>query len=93
MDFMKYIIHKPKLKDLKIWIALFVLITLPFLIRNFLDAENPILLISVFLIIGFFIFNLIIRKSLFFKNYFKNQYNILTSKFKLVDADKENLKF
>lgn len=77
---MKYITHKPSLKDIKIWIALFILIFLPFLIGNYLEPENPILIITLFLIVGFFIFNLVIRKSLSFKNYFTNQYNLLTSK-------------
>lgn len=77
---MNYITRKPTLKDLNIWIALFVLIVLPFLIGNYLEPENPLLIITIFLIVGFFIFNLIIRKSLFFKYYFTNQYNILTAK-------------
>ena len=77
---MKYITHKPTLRDLKIWIALFVLIVLPLLIGNYLEPENPILKTTIFLIAGFFIFNLVIRKSLFFKNYFTNKYNLLTSK-------------
>ncbi len=89
---MKYITHKPTLKDIKIWIAIFILISLSFLIGNNLEPENPILIITIFLIIGFFIFNLLIRKSLSFKKYFTNQYNLLTSKVrseKAFDISKE----
>lgn len=87
-----YITHKPALKDFKIWIALFVLIVLPFLIGNYLEPESPILIVTTLLITGFFIFNLVIRKSLSFKNYFTNQNNILTSKVhseKVFDISKE----
>ncbi|AFU68138.1 hypothetical protein P700755_001192 [Psychroflexus torquis ATCC 700755] len=77
---MKYITHKPKLKVLKTWIALFVLMVLPFLIGSYIEPENPIYIVTIFSIAGFFIFNLVIRKSLFFKNYFTSRYNILTSK-------------
>ncbi len=89
---MKYITNKPTLKDIKIWIAIFILISLSFLIGNNLEPENPILIITIFLIIGFFIFNLLIRKSLSFKKYFTNQYKLLTSKVrseKAFDISKE----
>ncbi|PKG41684.1 hypothetical protein [Psychroflexus sp. MES1-P1E] len=89
---MEYVSHKQKLKVFKTWIALFVLMVLPFLIGNYIELENPIYIITIFLIAGFFIFNLVIRKSLFFKNYFTNQYNILTSKVhseKTFDISKE----
>lgn len=77
---MKYITHKPTLKDMKIWIALSVLIILPFLIVNSLKNDDPVLVITVLLIVSFFIFNLVIRKSLSFKRYFTSKYNLLTSK-------------
>ena len=77
---MKYITHKPTLKDIRIWIALSVLIGLPILIGNYLEPENPVFMVTIFLIVGFFIFNFVIRKSLSFKNYFTNKYNFLTSK-------------
>lgn len=77
---MKYITHKPALKDIRIWIALAIVFVLPFLIGNYLDPGNPVLLVTIFLIVGFFIFNLVIRKSLSFKNYFTHRYNLLTSK-------------
>jgi hypothetical protein len=89
---MKYITHKPTIRDIKIWIAFSVLAVLPFLISNYLEPNEPILVITIFLILGFFIFNLFIRKSLFYKNYFTNQYNILTSKVhseKTFDISKE----
>lgn len=74
---MKYITHKPTLKDLKIWVALLILIVLPVLLAYYLEPENPIWLTTIFLLVGFFVFNFIIRKSLSFKNYFIHQYNFL----------------
>ncbi|MDB9961631.1 hypothetical protein OAD62_05990 [Oceanihabitans sp.] len=89
---MKYITHKPALKDFKIWIAFLVFIVLPCFIPYHLELENPIVMIFLFLIVGFFIFNLIIRKSLSFNNYFTSRYNLLTSKVrseKVFDISKE----
>lgn len=65
---------------MKIWIAMSVLIIIPFLIGNSLKNDDPVLVVSVLLIAGFFVFNLVIRKSLSFKNYFTSKYNLLTSK-------------
>jgi hypothetical protein len=45
-----------------------------------LEPENPGLMISIFFILGFFIVNLIIRKSLSFRKYFTSPINLLTSK-------------
>ncbi len=92
IDYMKYITHKPTLRDIRIWIALSVLIIFPFLIGNYLEPNSPILIVTIFLIVGFFIFNLIIRKSLSFTNYFTSKYNLLTSKIrseKTFDISKE----
>ncbi|AMC12182.1 hypothetical protein Lupro_03425 [Lutibacter profundi] len=50
------------------------------LITYYLKPNNPIIMVFLFLIVVFFIFNLIIRKSLSFKNYFTNQYNLFTTK-------------
>jgi hypothetical protein len=47
---------------------------------HYLNPNNPIMMTFLFLIIGFFIFNLIIRKSLSFKNHFTNKYNLFTTK-------------
>lgn len=89
---MKYTTRNPRLKNLKIWITLLILIVLPFLIGNYLKPDSPILVVTLLLIGGFFIFNLVIRKSLSFKNYFTHQYNFLTSKVrseKTFDISKE----
>lgn len=77
---MKYIKHSPTKKDIKIWIAFFLIIVIPIFLGFYLEPKSPILLMSLFLILGFFIFNLIIRKSLSFKRYFTSPYNFLTSK-------------
>ena len=50
------------------------------LIGYYLKPNNPIMIVLSFLILGFFIFNLIIRKSLSFKNYFTSPYNLFTTK-------------
>lgn len=90
---MKYIKHKPKAKDFKIWIALlWVIIPIPILTGYYLEPENPLFIIIIFLILGFFIFNIVMRKSLSFKKYFTSQYNPLTSKIrseKVFDVSKE----
>ena len=89
---MKYITHKPALKDLNIWVLLFILLFLPFLIGNYLKPDNPFVVVLIFLIAGFFVFNLVIRKSLSFKKYFTHKYNLLASKVhseKTFDISKE----
>jgi len=80
------------MKNLKhIFIALLIIV-ISGLSSYYLEPNNPIMMTISFLIIGFFIFNLIIRKTLSFKNYFTSQYNLLTTKFrseKLYDIPKE----
>lgn len=46
----------------------------------YLKPSNPFMMSCIFLIVSFFIFNLIIRKSLSFKNYFTSKYNLFTTK-------------
>ena len=77
---MKYITHKPKLNDVRIWITLSVLIVLPILVGNYFEPESPVLAVTTLLIVGFFILNLVIRKFLYFRTYFTSNYNLLTSK-------------
>ncbi len=78
---MKYITHVPAVRDVKIWVAFFLLLVgIPALIGYYFQSDNPFVLIGLVLIIGFFIFNLVIRRSLDFKNYFTSRFNILTSK-------------
>lgn len=79
--YMKYIKHTPSLKDIKIWFVVLVIFLIPVYSGYILEPENPGLMISIFLIPGFFIINLIIRKSLSFKKYFTSPINLLTSKF------------
>ena len=50
------------------------------LMTYYLKPNNPIMMVLLFLIIVFFIFNLIIRKSLSFKKYFTSPYNLFTTK-------------
>src|SRR6056297_3589749 len=78
---MKYITHKPTLKDITIWfLVLAIIVIIPIISAYLSEPENPVLLIVPLLILGFFIFNLVIRRSLFFKNYFSSPFNLLTSK-------------
>lgn len=62
-----------------IFVALLIML-ISVIIPIYLKPENPFLMILIFIIAGFFIFNLIIRKSLSFKNYFTSNYNFFTSK-------------
>lgn len=58
----------------------------------YLKPNNPFLMTFLFLIVGFFLFNLIIRKSLSFKSYFISRYNLFTTKVrseKVYDIPKE----
>jgi len=43
-------------------------------------SKNPFIAVIFLIIVAFFIFNLIVRKSLTFKNYFTSKYNLLTAK-------------
>lgn len=58
-----------------------LIIILSFVISKYVDSTNPILPFTTLLITGFFIFNLIIRRSLFFKPYFTSKFNLLTQKY------------
>ena len=78
---MKYITHQPTLKDITIWFfVLAIIVIIPVFSGYLLEPENPGYIIVPLFILGFFVFNLVIRRSLFFKNYFTSQYNVLTSK-------------
>lgn len=84
---MKYIKHTPTLKDIKIWFAvLAIMVLIPVYSGYVLEPGNPGLMISIFVILGFFVLNLIIRKSLSFKRYFISPFNALTSKVHLEKA-------
>lgn len=62
-----------------ILVALFIIL-FSGLMAFYLKPNNPIMIGSSFLILGFFIFNLIIRKSLAYKKYFTSPYNFFTTK-------------
>ncbi len=62
-----------------ILVALLIVLISGF-ITFYSKPDNPVLMVLVFLIIGFFIFNLIVRNYLTFRNYFTSQYNFTTSK-------------
>jgi hypothetical protein len=90
---MKYINHTPTWKDFKIWIAfLLLLVVIPGWSGYYFRSENPAVLVPLLFLIGFFIFNLVVRGFLSSKNYFTHPYNLLTSKFfleKTMDIPRE----
>ena len=80
------------MKTLKHTSVVFLIILISGLTAYYLKPDNPIRMTFLFLIVGFFIFNLIIRKSLSFKNYFTSQHNLFTTKIrseKSYDISKE----
>lgn len=60
--------------------VVFLIMLISGLSSYYLTPNNPIVMTFLFLIVGFFIFNLTIRKSLSFKSYFTSQYNLFTTK-------------
>ncbi len=74
------------MKTLKHILVAVLIMLISGLITYYLEPNNLILTIFSFLIVGFFIFNLIIRKSLSFKNYFTSQYNLFTTKIRAEKA-------
>jgi len=63
-----------------ILVALLILL-IPYVINTYVKPSDLFLMILIFLIVGFFLFNLIVRKSLYFENYFTSRYNLFTIKF------------
>jgi hypothetical protein len=68
------------MKTLKHNTIAFLIMLISGLIIYYLKPNNPIMWTFLFLIVGFFIFNLISRKSLSFKTYFTSKYNLFTTK-------------
>jgi len=68
------------MKTLKHISVAFLIVLISGLSHYYLKPNNPIMMAFLFLIVGFFIFNLIIRKSLSFKSYFTSRYNLFTTK-------------
>ncbi|MFW6248377.1 MAG: hypothetical protein ACOC4J_01245 [Bacteroidota bacterium] len=78
---MKYIKHTPTRKDIKIWVSLFLFIVIiPLFVAIYSEGKNQVFLITSIIIIGFFILNLVLRKSLSLKKYYTHPFNPLTSK-------------
>ena len=76
---MKYITHTPRKSDFVIWAVCSAVILIPSL-SGFVLVGEDLLLILPLGILSFFMFNLLIRRSLTFKNYFISPINVLTSK-------------
>jgi hypothetical protein len=77
---MKYITHVPTVKDVLIWMSVFLLLILiPFFGVLQTGVDHP-LTVPLVAILTFFLFNIIIRKNLLFKNYFLSPYNLFTTK-------------
>ena len=74
------------MKTLKHISVAFLIILISGLSPYYLKPNNPIMMTFLFLIVGFFIFNLIIRKSLSFKSYFTSRYNLFTTKVRSVKS-------
>lgn len=68
------------MKTFKHILVVLLIILFSWLIIFFLKPTNSLVLIFWFPFLGFFIFNLMIRKSLSYKNYFISPYNIFTTK-------------
>jgi len=68
------------MKTLKYILVAVLIMIVSGLITFYLKPYNSILMVLLFLIFGFFIFNIIIRKSLLFKKYFSSPYNLFTTK-------------
>lgn len=80
---MKYITHTPAIKDVKIWVAILLLFVLvPWWVGYGIESNDPLFMVVIALIVGFFIFHLVIRGSLSFMTYFCSRYNPLTSKWR-----------
>ena len=80
------------MKTLKHILVGILIVLISILGNYYLKPSYPLLMTFLFLMVVFFIFNLIIRKSLSFKNYFTNQYNLFTAKVrseKVYDIPKE----
>jgi len=68
------------MKTLKHILVVILIVLISGIGGYYLEPNNPFVMTFLFLIVVFFIVNLIIRKSLSFKYYFTSQYNLFTSK-------------
>lgn len=71
------------MKTLKDIIVIVIIVVFPALLALYIKPEDLIMKIIVFLVVFVFVFNIIFRKSLLFKNYFTSKYNILTTKVRM----------
>lgn len=84
---MKYIEYRPGHQDVKIWVAvLFLAILIPLASGYVLSSESPLAWIPLVCLVGFFLFNLVVRQSLACKSYFTSPYNLLTTKVYFAEA-------
>jgi hypothetical protein len=79
----KYMTHTPTGQDIVIWLSLFGMVFLvPVLGRLYSGQDHAVWLIVISVILGFFLFNLALRKWLLLKTYFTSPFNLLTAKTK-----------
>jgi len=70
------------MKKIKLILAGVLILALSVITPFYLFPNNANSLLFQFIILGFALFHLLIRKSLLFKNYFVGKYNFLTAKSK-----------
>lgn len=77
---MKYLTHTPKKNDYIIWFVslIVILVTIKWVLNE--PGFDPYYWIFPTFTLGLFALNILMSKSLLFKNYFTSPYNIFTSK-------------
>lgn len=68
------------MKTIKHILVAALLILISILLTVYMKPDNPYIIMLAFLILGFFIFNFTIRRSLSSKNYFTSKYNFFATK-------------
>ncbi|WP_069675702.1 hypothetical protein [Formosa sp. Hel1_33_131] len=68
------------MKILKHILVAILIILISGLSTYYLKPDSPVQILIIIPMVVFFVFNLIIRKSLLYKNYFTSPYNLLTTK-------------
>lgn len=70
------------MKNLKHVFFALLLLFIALWVPRYVEDQDPLFITITLLLLGFFIFNLAIRKSLAYKSYFTSPYNFLTAKFR-----------
>ena len=70
------------MKNIKHILVATLLVAMSIVFSRYVETEDSILVAITFLLLSFFIFNLLIRRSLSFKSYFTSKYNLFTAKFR-----------